>query len=127
MCTLSLPLGTTTIPAHHYIDMSTFRMTPNCSIWQNFCSTCDFSGSRILWDVKRAFGIAFCFNTMLYSPSIVASSRPWNILGKLVGLHLICLKIYLLFLPELLPIISIAPPIIPFLFYCVNDNITMQE
>ena len=23
--------------------------------------------------------------------------------------------------------IPIAPPIIPFLFYCVNDNITMQE
>ena len=23
--------------------------------------------------------------------------------------------------------IPIAPPIIPFLFYCVSDNITMQE
>ena len=27
----------------------------------------------------------------------------------------------------LLFFIPIAPPIIPFLFYCVNDNITMQE
>ena len=40
------------------------------------------------------------------------------------------LKIYLLFLPKLIPknfthysyFIPIAPPIIPFLFYCVNDN-----
>ena len=40
------------------------------------------------------------------------------------------LKIYLLFLPKPIPknfthytyFIPIAPPIIPFLFYCVNDN-----
>ena len=33
-------------------------------------------------------------------------------------------------LPNFLPIvlfIPIAPPIISFLFYCVSDNITMQE
>ena len=43
-------------------------------------------------------------------------------------------KIYLLFLSELPKIftyysyfIPIAPPIIPFLFYCADDNITMQE
>ena len=53
-----------------------------------------------------------------------------------IGLSLICLKIYLLllFLPELPKIfahysyfIPIAPPIIPFLFYCANGYITMQE
>ena len=51
-----------------------------------------------------------------------------------IGLHLTCSKIYLLFLPELPKIFThysyftpIAPPIIPFLFYCVNGNITMQE
>ena len=45
-----------------------------------------------------------------------------------------CSKIYQLFLPELPKIfthysyfIPTAPPIIPFLFYCVNDIITMQE
>ena len=43
-------------------------------------------------------------------------------------------KIYLLFLPKLPKIfthhsyfIPTAPPIIPFLFYCVNDNTPMQE
>ena len=43
------------------------------------------------------------------------------------------LKIYLLFLTKLPKIfthysfIPIAPQIIPILFYCVSDNITMQE
>ena len=43
------------------------------------------------------------------------------------------LKIYLLFLPKLSKIftyysyfIPIAPSIIPFLFYCVNDNIIIN-
>ena len=81
MRTLSLPLGATTIPAHHSVGVSTFRMTPNCSIWQSPCSTCDCSGSRILRDVERAYGIASCFNTMLYSPSIVP--RPLKILENL--------------------------------------------
>ena len=52
------------------------------------------------------------------------------------SLSLLCLKIYRLFLTELPKIfthysyfIPIVPPIIiiPFLFSCVNDNITMQE
>ena len=54
--------------------------------------------------------------------------------GLHVGLSLLCSKIYLLFLPELSKIythcsffIPIALPIIPFLFYCVSDDITMQE
>ena len=52
-----------------------------------------------------------------------------------LGLSLICSKTCLLpvFLPKLPKIFTYcsyfihrAPPIIPFLFYCVNDDITMQ-
>ena len=57
MHTLSLPLGTTIIPSHHSVGMSTFQMTPNCSVWQSSRSTCDFSGSEILWGVERAYDI----------------------------------------------------------------------
>ena len=81
MHTLSLPLGTTTIPAHHSVGVSIFWMTLNCSIQQSSHSTRDFSGSGILWGFERAYGIASCFNTMLYSPSIVP--RPLKILGNL--------------------------------------------
>ena len=51
-----------------------------------------------------------------------------------IGLSLICSEIYLLFLPELPKtfthysfFIPIVPPVIPFLFCCVSDNITMDE
>ena len=50
---------------------------------------------------------------------------------SLLGLSLICSKIYLLFFQTsqnfypLFFFIPIAPPIIPFSFYCVSDNITM--
>ena len=51
-----------------------------------------------------------------------------------IGLSLICSKIYLLFLPELPKIFTYYSYFIPkhhqlflFLFYCVNDVITMQE
>ena len=42
-----LALGTT-IPAHHSVGVSAFRMMPNCSMQRNSCSICDFSGRGIL-------------------------------------------------------------------------------
>ena len=50
-----------------------------------------------------------------------------------LGLRIICLKIYLLFLPEHPKIFTFSffyshsTTNYSFLFYCVNDNITMQE
>ena len=77
--TESLPLEMTTIPIHHYVCWCVHF--PDDAIQWHSCSTCDFSGRRILWGVERAHGLVSCFNTMLYSPSM--APRPLNNLGNL--------------------------------------------
>ena len=58
MRTLPFFLGTTTVPAHHWIGLSTFEITPKDSIRWSSSSTCGRRGSGTWPGVKSARGVA---------------------------------------------------------------------
>ena len=58
MWTLQFFLGTTTIPAHRWVGLSTFEIIPKDSIRWSSSSTCGRRGSGTWRGVKSAWGLA---------------------------------------------------------------------
>ena len=79
--TFPFGFGTTTIPAHQSVGLSTLVMTPNCSMRCNSACTLGSNGSATLLGVERANGLASCLCLMWYSPFSVP--RPLKSSGYL--------------------------------------------
>ena len=60
--------GTTTMPAHQSVGMSTLEMTPRFSIRSNSAFTLLIRGSATLRGVVKAKGVESGFNLTLNSP-----------------------------------------------------------
>ena len=76
---LPLGLGTTTMPAHQSVGMSTLEMTPRFSMHYNSAFTLLVRGSATLRGVVNAKGVESGFNVILNSP--FNSPSPLNNLG----------------------------------------------
>ena len=72
-------LGTTTMPAHQSLGMSTLEMTPKFSMRSNSAFTLLIRGSATLRGVVSAKGVESGLNLILNSP--FKSPSPLNNLG----------------------------------------------